>query len=249
MKKGMWHLFLALFLFLPPFAAAEEVSLVARPETKTFLELSNKDINRLVCDSAVSDVVYPEDKGLSVRYVQESAYVRFAYLKNAKETEYSSEPAGIHVVCGGETFSLVLIPKPITPQTVYLKGKGRAEANASAFGGMPFEEKLKKAALMLYREKLPAGIGIKMVGISVPVYKDLDVVYVRRLRIGGEGICIKEYTVKNISSSSMELEERQFLRDEFEEEPLAAMIDPLILQPDAAGKVYIFDRCGGEDVR
>jgi len=56
-------------------------SVVVHPETPTVVEMSSTDVNRVTCSEPIQDVVYSAEKGVSVRFLDREAFVKFLVRK------------------------------------------------------------------------------------------------------------------------------------------------------------------------
>jgi len=94
------------------------------PEKTVWVELSNTDLNRVVCsDGEITDVLFSQEKGIRVKTAGESAYIKFMMQQGETPDERPSTvkvPSEFYMVCGGETYSFIAKPRQVPSRTVYL---------------------------------------------------------------------------------------------------------------------------------
>ena len=211
------------------------------PEVPSLVELSSSDINRLVCPVEIKDVIYSKEKGLVVKIAGRNAFVKFAIKKEAEKEIYSATPTELYVVCGEKVFNLIAVPKRIPSKTVMLSGEGnKATQNISLFSGMPSEKKILGVIRNVYTENIPDSFTIREANKSFDLFKGLRVTLRRTISVEGEGILVKEFVIQ--AAESMELQEKDFLRNDITTNPIAVSIDRLKLSNGEKARVIIAER-------
>ena len=218
-----------------------ESPIVIAPEIAAPVELSSSDINRLVCPEDIKDVIYSKEKGVTVKIEGKNAFVKFLVKQAGDEEDYSTTPTELYVVCGQKTFNLIALPKRIPSRTVLLSGgDDKAKKNKSFFEGMPFEKKALSLIKSIYTENIPDSYTIDWENRSFNLYKGLKLTLVRTVRIDGEGLRVKDFSIK--AQQGMELSEKDFLKPELTPNPVAIAIDKLRLAPGDTARVIIVER-------
>ena len=109
----------ALFLLALPGIPHAETGIP--PEIPTMVDLSNRDINRVVCSGGeISDMLFSKEKGLTGHFTGNSAYVKFTIEEVNGKRIYAHEPSEMYIVCGGSTYSLIANPVNKQPAIVRL---------------------------------------------------------------------------------------------------------------------------------
>jgi len=92
----------------------------------TEVPISLKDINRIVAPNKILYVINSKEKAIQVKKINNSVYIKILPIdkKNINGTNkliYGNIPRDIFIVTNNNTYSLILIPKKIPAQTIYLK--------------------------------------------------------------------------------------------------------------------------------
>ena len=123
-------------------------------EVPTLVELSSREINRIVCPGPMTDLIFSEEKGLTGHFSGNNAFIKFtAEEANGKRT-YPEEPSEIYAICNGAVYTLIATPTETSAVTVRLaaaKAETVAE-NLERYRNLPLE----KQALQLLREDTAA---------------------------------------------------------------------------------------------
>jgi conjugal transfer pilus assembly protein TraK len=243
------------FLVLSPVSAfssdtAESVNSYVLPELTTQTQMSSSDINRIVCQADIKDVIFSKEKGVSVKISGRDAFVKFLITKKEDKEIYSSTPSELFVICGNDVYSLITVPKRIPSQTVRLSS-GRSEKikkNISLMEGLPFEKKITGLIKTVYKEDIPDSFSISYSNRKIEIFKDIRLTLRRTVAIEGEGLQIKEYSVEMKMDSpraSVQILEKDFLRTEITERPVAISIDRLNLKKGDSARLFIVEQTGG----
>lgn len=132
---------------------------VVYPERPTTLEMSNRDINRVVCtDGGFEDYKYSGEKGIVVEASGSDAFVKFQILEIGSERQYVTARSEFFFRCGGEMYTLFGSPRDIPSQTVFLGGAlGQgAKKNAELFNPLSDEERALTITRQALKETAPA---------------------------------------------------------------------------------------------
>ena len=177
-----------------PLSMAQKVS----PEITTQVRLSNSDINRVICPVDIKDVIYSEEKGLTVNLSGKNAFVKFLVVKKDGKEMYSTTPSELYFVCDGAVYTMIAIPARIPAQSVQLvPGKaGTAKKNIELYGELPFEKKIITIVKRVYTNDVPDSFTKTVVGRKMDVFKDLEVILRSIYAIEGEGLRVKEFEVR-----------------------------------------------------
>lgn len=235
-----------LALFLIFFVTCGFVSVP--PETLTHVEMSNTDVNRLVCSGEVKDVVFSKEKGLNVKVLDNSVFIKFPVAKQGGKDVYSSESAEIFVVCGESIYTVMGVPKKISSVTVQMASgsKGNMKKNTEIFKGLALEEKILKLLTMAYIEEYPDSLSIeKFADESVKsefTYNDVDLFLRRKVAVEGEGITLYEYVLT--PQKSMEMREVDFMP--LAKKPIAIALETTLVEAGKRYRLFVVDSTIGK---
>lgn len=214
------------------------------PEIATRIDLSNSDVNRLVCPERIKDVVFSKEKGVTVKFSGRDVFVKFLVEQSAMEKKYITSPTELFVVCGESVYNIIGVPKTIPSQTVRLStGKqDRIRKNLALFAGMPYEEKLLKIIKSVYAGTIPDSFAVRRVRKKLDIYKDLDLTATREIDIEGEGLRAREYQVTLRNKDLLEIREKDFLLRELVERPAALAVDKHTLRTGDMARIIVLEK-------
>lgn len=223
MRKNKAPFLLALLLSITVAHAEYEV----KPEKTTQVVLSNLDVNRVVCqDGKVSDVFYSEEKGITVTTTGSDAFVKMKMKRNLTTGQLIRPVMNVdlHIVCGGQVYSMIGALKPIPSQTIRLTDNMKGvRKNLKLLGAMPMEKRIRTILLSAYHNEYPESFSVKEINQPYANLGDNIVDKVREIRIDGLGWQLTEYLL-NVAKP-VRVSERDFLRPAFGKHIIAISID------------------------
>jgi conjugal transfer pilus assembly protein TraK len=239
---------LMLGLTVPAMAAdsgEDDPLVVVFPEHTTKVNLSSTDVNRFVCPGPIKDVMFSQDKGIKVKIAGENAFVKFQALKKGQEVLYSKTPSEFYVVCDGDVFSMIGMPRQIPAQTIRLSSglKKRIVKNLSLFAGLPLEKKVLKLIKQAYTGDLPESYTVRRIETQMDLFNQVWLIAKRDILVEGEGLGVREYVVSlKVGEGQWRLSEKDFLRSALTRNPLAVAIEEPLLGPGDTTRVFIVER-------
>lgn len=218
------------------------------PEAPTAVNLSNTDVNRIHCQGPVKDVLVSEEKGVITKVVGNDLFIKYKVMITPDGKErYTTKTNDAYVICAGATYSLVINPKPITGQTIILKGPAKNIAkNEKLFRGKDIEEMYSFILKAIYKDDLPESFSVKDSDGSIlhPYFKNLDIRQRRSIRIEGEGLSVNEFIVT--AKSTVNLIEQDFLIEGFVKKPVFIAIEPRNLKKGNQARLFIIEKVNEE---
>lgn len=215
------------------------------PEITTSVEVSSSDVNRFTClNGSIKDVAHSEEKGILLKFTAKDAFVKFAVKKVGTELNYATLPAEFFVICDDDVYNMVLIPKRIPAQVVKLGAtmRDKIKKNLSIFAGQPFEKKVSNLVRMVYSDDLTDSFTIERFETDLPLYRDVAMTHIRTITVEGEGLRAKEFTVElKKSGKPVMIDEKDFLRRDITDKPVAVSIDKLKLLPGQKARLIIVE--------
>ncbi len=215
----------------------------AYPEILMQTMVSASDVNRFVCSSEIRDVIFSKEKGIKVKNTGKNLFVKFVFAKGMDgKPKYARNPVEIFVLCGDNTYNLILTPKGIPSQTVRLdSGKAdKIRKNTALFQGMPFEKKVIALIKSVYKDEIADSFHVTKSEKKVLLFADLQTVIRRTIVVEGEGVLLTE--VVAIPSKDMELTEKMFNRVELSKRPIAIAVETLRAKKGKALRVFLVEK-------
>lgn len=196
-------------------ASASSSALTVAPETPTEVQISNKDVNRLVCPAPISGIVASEERGMISNIDGKNAYIKFLVRQEGDLASYAKEETTIFVSADGETYTLRLKPSDIPAQTIFLANPlNKQKANNTLYGGMPLEERITDLTLRAIKDDIPESFTVATTPLSKRrwlsgVAPGVRVAKVRDITPEGSGIRLSEFVVQAIER--VQLHEKLFI--------------------------------------
>jgi hypothetical protein len=228
------------------------------PEISTQVVLSNRDVNRLVCESGeASKPVYSKEKPVEVGVSSDrrSFWVKFKYLAEGGVNHYYSDPTELYLTCGASTFELIALPKYENPHKILLGSdtKDRIKDNQALFGSLALEE----AAIALTTKMISDGAGGKGLPESFEVVPDrgnwtrnifdsrgrqipIEIRKERDVLVDGTGLRGSQYTIRALNNVT--LTETMFLNSKFGTNIFAITAETLALSTGQLSSLVIVHR-------
>lgn len=219
---------------------------VVPPETTTVVTMINSDVNRIVCPVDIKDVVCLKEKGVSIKVTGKDAFVNFKFVKKGGKTLYASEPTEMYVICGQDTYNLVVIPRSdVPPQTIRLSSgiDKKIKANNELLGSLPFEKKIMHVIKDVFTDQLADSYSVAEVNKQIGNWQEINVIHKKNVDIEGEGLRVKEYTA-NLKQGQLpfKLSEKIFTKKNFAVNPVAVSLEKHILRPGKTVRVFVVEQ-------
>lgn len=220
-------------------------SYIVSPEKTTMVKMSSSDVNRIVCSVDIKDVVYSEEKGLQVKISGKNAFVKFLVKKLGGKETYSTIPADMYVVCGDKVYNIIAMPERIPSVNVYLEDKEQKikevlEKNAT----MPYERKIINYVKDFMSGKIPPEATYNSVEKEYKIYQDVEVREKGDYVIEGEGFTVRVFHITS-KKQGIEIREKDFLKKEITQNPLAISLDKLKLNQGDKAILLIIEKTRG----
>ncbi|MCS7215857.1 MAG: type-F conjugative transfer system secretin TraK [Thermodesulfovibrio sp.] len=220
-------------------------SYIVGPERLAIVKMSSSDINRIVCPVDIKDVVYSEEKGIQVKISGKNAFVKFLVKRIGGKETYSKIPVDIYVVCGDKVYSLLAMPERTPPATVYLEDKEQkikeiVEKNLT----IPYERRIVNYVKELMSGRPLPEATYSRVEKEYKFYQEIELKEKGQYVIEGEGLMIRVFYITG-KKQGVEIREKDFLRKEITDNPLAISIDKLKLNPGEKAILLILERVRG----
>ena len=215
---------------------------IVEDEDYQAVEISLKDVTRVVCFTNITRVIYSKEKGMEIKTVDRNAFIK-NLPKEAVDPmtgriaiDYDSRPKEVYLVCGDKTFSLLLIPKDIPANTIYLKSSYVEKEKAFSFEkSNDYENTILKLLKSAYSENVPDGYSVDNIEKVLKEYQEIRLVHKRNYT--GIMFEIQEYVV--IAKKELNINEITLLEAISPKNPLAVSIVSPLLRPNEQSRVFV----------
>ena len=229
-----------------------KTSYIVDPETVTAVKMSSSDINRIVCPVDIKDVVYSEEKGLQVKISGKNAFVKFLIKRIGTKEEYSKIPSDIYVVCGDKVYSIIAFPQRQPATTVYLQDKGqKVKGVIEKYSGMPIEKRIVELVRSFSKDTPPEEAEFYPQKKEYKLYENLRIIEKGKYVIPGEGMQVRIIDITAVSlpkdTKFVEVTEKDFLRAEITQTPLALSLDKLRLYKGDTARLLVIEKSKEEE--
>ena len=206
------------------------------------MEISLKDVTRVVCFTNITRAIYSKEKAMEIKTVDRNAFIKnlpkevIDPATGRTANEYDSRPKEVYLVCGDKTFSLLLIPKDIPANTIYLKSSYVEKEKAVSFEkSNDYENTILKLISSAYLENVPDGYDVDDIDKVLKEYQEIRLVHKRNYT--GIMFQIQEYVV--IAKKELNINEITLLEAISPKNPLAVSIVSPMLRPNEQSRVFI----------
>ncbi len=213
-------------------------------EVPTAVELSNMDINRIVCPGPMSDLIFSQEKGLTGHFSSNNAFVKFKIEDIDGEYLYADEQSELFVVCNNTVYTLIVTPTDIPSVTLRLASpKGdHFQKNIAHYKNLPLEKQALQIIQEAYNETYPASYRVVESATLESISPDLEVKLVQLVDVDGVGLRLKKYLVKSLSDEEATVDEKVFLSSAVGPSILAVAVENHRLNTGQTTRVFVVDQ-------
>ena len=162
-----------LLLLFPLTAFALQV--IDDSSVQHYVKISLRDVNRIYCESGdVGSVAYSKEKRIELVKEGRNLFVKILPIKKEQKLVYEDVPRELFVECGGEVFSIVLIPREVPSETIVLRVKKPDLEKAVRFEQGEFTEFITSVIRSAYRDVPPEGYEERKVGRKFKEFRELE---------------------------------------------------------------------------
>ena len=213
-------------------------------EVPTMVELSGREINRIVCPGQMTDLIFSEEKGLTGHFSGNNAFVKFTAEEVGGKLKYSKEPSEIYVVCNGSVYTIIGAPAEINAATVRLAlpKSETVEKNIARYKNMPLEKQALQLIKEAYGGTFPSSYQVTAKAGPVPLCPDLDLVQQQIVEVEGVGLRLKTFKATSRLTTDIDLEEKTFLSSSIGNPILAVAVEQHTLKPKQSTRVFVVEK-------
>jgi conjugal transfer pilus assembly protein TraK len=220
-------------------------TLVVPPEIPTSLELSNRDINRIVCPGTINDLIFSEEKRMTGHFSGNNAFIKFKVEQlGEKDFSYADTPSELFVVCDNTVYTIITTPKDIPSVTLRLapaQGKN-LQKNIADFKELPLEKRVLQVIHEAFSGIFPSSYRVTETSVPVTLTPDLEVKLIQIVDVDGVGLRLKKYAVKSLVQHELMVEEKTFLTPQIGNTLLAVAVDTHDLQIGASTLAFVVEQ-------
>lgn len=219
------------------------------PETVTAVEMSNTDVNRVVCSNGVvNDAFFSQEKGVTVTNNGSSAFVKFLIKRDGVNPDvYASVRAEFYIVCDGAVYTLMATPKKIGAQTIWLApgAKERIDRNLAEYGPQVEEDRAVSLTLAVMQDQIPDSYRVSQTGYDDMMWYEnvvpgAKVAKRRDVRVEGIGFTLTEYWIQ--PNDDLQLDEGMLLNEWFGNAIFAITFDSLNGKANRISRAFVVNR-------
>ncbi len=213
-------------------------------EIPTSVNLSNRDINRIVCPGPMNDLIFSQEKAMTGHFSGNNGFIKFKIQDSGGEYIYADTQSELFVVCNNAVYTLLVTPADIPSVTLRLASpKGDTfKKNIAHYKKMPLE----KQALLLIKEAYngdyPTSYRISDSTKTISLSPDLEVQLLQVVDVDGVGLRLKKYLAKSLAESPIDVDEQLLLSSSISKSILAVAVDNHALNPHQSTMVFVVDQ-------
>ena len=213
-------------------------------EVPTMVELSSREINRIVCPGQMSDLIFSEEKGLTGHFSGNNAFIKFTAEEVGGKLRYSQEPSEIYAVCNGSVYTLIGTPSDINAVTVRLAlpKSDTVEKNITRYKNMPLEKQALQLIKEAYDGVFPSSYQVIERSVPVTLCPDLDLEQQQIVEVEVVGLRLKSFKATSLAIKDIELQEKTFLASAIGNPILAVAIEQHTLKPKQSTRIFVVER-------
>lgn len=244
-RWSLWVLSCALGLL--SCSALADVTVV--PETIAAVEMSNRDVNRIVCSSGVvNDAFFSEEKGVTVSNQGNNSFVKFLIKSDGvNPDQYAVGRNEFYIVCDGEVYTLMVTPKDIVGQTIRLVpgARDRIEQNIAKFGPQVEEDRAVSLTLAVMRDEIPASFRVRETSNQDLLWQESLIEGARLakrrvVRVEGLGLTLTEYWIQ--PTQDITLDEGMLLDPYFGQSIFSITLESLNARAHQVTRAFVVNR-------
>lgn len=218
-------------------------------EAITAVEMSNRDVNRIVCsDGVINDAFFSEEKGITVQNDGRNSFVKFLIKRDGVNADsYASQRAEFYVVCGGHVYTLMVTPKDIVGQTIRLTpgASERIEDNLAVFGPQVEEDRAVSLTLSVLQDQIADSYRLTETAVEDLIWIEEVIPHARiakrrEVQVEGIGLTLREYWIR--PNQDMLFDEGMLLTSFFGESIFAITFDSLNGKANRLSRAFVINR-------
>ena len=226
------------------FASTVHGDNVIPAEVATPVELSNHDINRIVCPGPMTDLIFSKEKGLTGHFSGNNAFIKFKIEDGGAEYIYAETPNELFVICNGAVYSLIATPRDIPSVTLRLaSARGdNFKKNIAHYQKMPLEKQALQLIREAYEGNYPSSYRVTPKTKQISLSADIETTLQQVVDVEGVGLRLQEYRVKSLAEKQVAVDEKIFLSPSIGPSILAVAVENHRLNSGETSRVFVVEK-------
>lgn len=181
-----------------------------------FVDISKTDVNRIICKNGeIGNIIYSKDKEFTIQKDGINAFIKLSPVTTRAngviiESLVNDFTRDVYIECNKNIYSLNLVPKDITAQTIVLFDNGPIKENIEAKRfeqSNSFEKTIIDILKSIYKDNEPDGYIAKLLKPKTIKFDELELTPTKTYT--GNDYIANEYKIQALKD--IELEEKMFL--------------------------------------
>lgn len=217
---------------------------VIQAEIPTSVELSNIDINRIVCPGPMNDLIFSQEKGMTGHFSGNNAFIKFQIEAAGDEYYYAEMQSELFVICNNAVYTLIVTPMDIPSVTLRLASpKGDSfKKNIALYKNLPLEKQALQIIREAYNGTYPTSYRIAQSSKLIILSPDLETKLLQVVDVDGVGLRLKKYQVKSLAQDRIDVNEKIFLTSTISQSILAVAVEDHTLNPGEITRAFVVDQ-------
>jgi conjugal transfer pilus assembly protein TraK len=217
---------------------------VITPEIPVSVELSNRDVNRIVCPGQMNDLIFSQEKGLTGHFSGTNAFIKFKIKEQGEEYIYADTPSELFVVCSGAVYTLLVTPGDIPSVTLRLASPqgDTFKENIAHYRNLPLEKQALQIIREAYNGTYPSSYRVSESDEQLTLSPDLAIHLLQNVEVDGVGLRLKKYRAKSLKQDPVAVDESLFLSPMVSRFILAVALENHTLAAGETTMVYVVEK-------
>ena len=217
---------------------------VITPEIPVSVQLSNRDVNRIVCPGQMNDLIFSQEKGLTGHFSGTNAFIKFKIKEQGEEYVYADAPSELFVVCSGTVYTLLVTPRDIPSVTLRLASPqvDSFKENIAHYRNLPLEKQALQIIREAYNSTYPSSYRVSALDQQISLSPYLAIQLLQSVEVDGVGLRLKKYRATSLKQEEVMVDESLFLSPLVSTSILAVAVEDHILPAGMATSVYVVEK-------
>ena len=227
-----------------PLVSARTVS----PETITHVTLSNRDMNRIICESGdINQIYYSQDKWAKTETQGRNAFIKFQYTDDGIDQQYANVRNEFYIVCNGDVYTIMAHPKGTPGKTIRLVAgpSDKIKASVQRFGAMSEEKRAIELTHIAYADQDVEGVTRQIFDVGKrEIIRGLSPLYElhrsKQWRMEGLDLQVSEFLI--VARSATTVTEHDFLSPMIAKDIFSVTLTAHSLTPKIVSRLLVVHR-------
>ena len=218
---------------------------VISAEQTTAVKLSSTDVNRIICPSPIKHLALSDEKGMHVQESKNNLFIKFSFKNQGSKNFYTKTPNELFIVTETDVYNLIIYPTKMPSQTIWLEPskKTRAQEDIEKYSGMPHEAKMIDLILMARADTVTEEMIVKKEHKKIiTLFGNIHVYLSKQIRVEGQGLNVKVFTIQNDLNKPIQLNEKQFMLKAISDNPQAMALEKIQMFANEKGRLFVVEK-------